>query len=72
MTEYRTWEPIIGLEIHAELNTVSKLFSSDLNRFGDEPNSNISEVSVAIPGSLPVLNKQAVRKAIQLDRKSVV
>lgn len=65
MTEYRTWEPIIGLEIHAQLNTVSKLFSSDLNQFGDEPNSNISEVSVAIPGALPVVNKQAVRKAIQ-------
>ena len=65
MTEHRAWEPIIGLEIHAQLNTVSKLFSSDLNTFGDEPNANISEVSVAIPGSLPVINKQAVRKAIQ-------
>ena len=65
MTTHRTWEPIIGLEIHAQLNTVSKLFSSDVNRFGDEPNVNISEVSVAIPGSLPVVNKMAVRKAIQ-------
>ncbi len=59
------WEVVIGLEIHAELNTASKLFSSDCNRFGDEPNTNISEVSVALPGTLPVLNKEAVRKAIQ-------
>lgn len=59
------WEPIIGLEIHAELNTKSKLFSSDANRFGDEPNTNISEVSTALPGSLPVINKEAVKKAVQ-------
>lgn len=59
------WEPVIGLEIHVELNTKSKLFSSDLNHFGDEPNSNISEVSVALPGALPVLNKEVVRKAVQ-------
>lgn len=59
------WEPVIGIEIHAELNTATKLFSSDVNRFGDEPNVNINEVSVALPGSLPVLNKEAVRKAIR-------
>jgi aspartyl-tRNA(Asn)/glutamyl-tRNA(Gln) amidotransferase subunit B len=59
------WEAIIGLEIHAQLNTVSKLFSSDCNRFGDEPNTNISELSVGLPGSLPVLNKEAVKKAIR-------
>ena len=59
------WEPVIGIEIHAELNTATKLFSSDVNRFGDEPNINISEVSVGLPGSLPVLNKEAVRKAIR-------
>lgn len=59
------WEPVIGLEIHAQLNTKTKLFSSDRNRFGDEPNANISPLSVGLPGSLPVLNKAAVRKAIQ-------
>jgi len=59
------WEPIIGLEIHCELNTKSKLFSGDANRFGDEPNTNISEVSTALPGSLPVINKEVVKKAIQ-------
>ncbi len=61
----KDWEPIIGLEIHAELNTKSKLFSSDANHFGDEPNTNISEVSTALPGSLPVLNAEVVKKAVQ-------
>jgi aspartyl-tRNA(Asn)/glutamyl-tRNA(Gln) amidotransferase subunit B len=60
------WETIIGLEIHAELNTKSKLFSVAPNRFGDEPNSNITEVCTGQPGSLPVLNKEAVKKAVQL------
>lgn len=59
-----TWEPVIGLEIHAQLNTVSKLFSSDANRFGDAPNANIGELSTALPGSLPVINQEAVKKAI--------
>lgn len=59
------WEAVIGLEIHAELNTKSKLFSSAPNRFGDEPNVNISEVCTGQPGSLPVLNKEAVKKAVQ-------
>jgi aspartyl-tRNA(Asn)/glutamyl-tRNA(Gln) amidotransferase subunit B len=59
------WETVIGLEIHAELNTASKLFSTAPNRFGDEPNSNISEVCTGMPGALPVLNKEAVRKAVQ-------
>jgi aspartyl-tRNA(Asn)/glutamyl-tRNA(Gln) amidotransferase subunit B len=59
------WEAVIGLEIHAELNTKSKLFSTAPNRFGDEPNSNITEVCTGQPGSLPVLNKEAVKKAVQ-------
>lgn len=58
------WESVIGLEIHVELNTKSKLFSSAPNRFGDEPNTNISDVCTGQPGTLPVLNKEAVRKAI--------
>ncbi len=60
------WETIVGLEIHAELNTKSKLFSCAPNRFGDEPNTNITEVCTGMPGSLPVLNKEAVRKAVQM------
>lgn len=59
------FEAVIGLEIHAELNTKSKLFSSAPNRFGDEPNSNISNVCTGQPGSLPVLNKEAIKKAVQ-------
>lgn len=60
------WETIIGLEIHAELNTKSKLFAPSLNHFGNEPNSNISAVCTGMPGSLPVINEEAVRKAVQL------
>lgn len=59
------WEPVIGLEIHVELNTKSKLFSVAPNHFGDEPNTNITEVCTGQPGALPVLNKEAVRKAVQ-------
>lgn len=59
------WDVIIGLEIHSELNTKTKLFSRAPNRFGDEPNTNITEVCTGMPGSLPVLNKEAVRKAVQ-------
>lgn len=57
------WEPVIGLEIHIQLNTASKIFSSAPNRFGDEPNINISAVCTGQPGALPVLNREAVKKA---------
>lgn len=62
---FELWQPVIGLEIHVQLNTKSKLFSHAPNRFGDEPNTNITEVDTGQPGSLPVLNKEAVRKAVQ-------
>ncbi|MES2274155.1 MAG: Asp-tRNA(Asn)/Glu-tRNA(Gln) amidotransferase subunit GatB [Chlamydiota bacterium] len=62
---YELWEPVIGLEIHVQLNTKSKLFSSAPNQFGDEPNTNISVVCTGQPGSLPVLNREAVKKAVQ-------
>lgn len=65
MTQHENWEAVIGLEIHAELNTKSKLFSVAPNHFGDEPNTNITDVCTGQPGSLPVLNKEAVRKAVQ-------
>ncbi|AQT77462.1 Asp-tRNA(Asn)/Glu-tRNA(Gln) amidotransferase subunit GatB [Chlamydia gallinacea] len=61
---YADWESVIGLEVHVELNTASKLFSGARNRFGDEPNTNISPVCTGLPGTLPVLNKEAVRKAV--------
>jgi len=60
------WELIVGLEIHVELNTRSKLFSSAPNHFGDEPNTNISIVCTGQPGALPVLNQEAVHKAVLL------
>jgi aspartyl-tRNA(Asn)/glutamyl-tRNA(Gln) amidotransferase subunit B len=65
MSIYDNWETVIGLEIHTELNTKSKLFSVAPNKFGDEPNTNITEVCTGQPGALPVLNKEAVKKAVQ-------
>jgi aspartyl-tRNA(Asn)/glutamyl-tRNA(Gln) amidotransferase subunit B len=62
---YDMWEPVIGLEIHAQLNTKSKIFSPAPNHFGDEPNSNISVVCTGQPGALPVLNQEVVSKAVQ-------
>jgi aspartyl-tRNA(Asn)/glutamyl-tRNA(Gln) amidotransferase subunit B len=63
--DYENWEPVIGLEVHVQLKTKSKIFSPAPNRFGDEPNTNIGVVDTGQPGSLPVLNKEAVRKAVQ-------
>jgi len=60
------WEVVIGLEVHTQLNTKTKLFSAAPNHFGDEPNTNISITDTGQPGSLPVLNKSAVFKAVQL------
>jgi len=57
------WEPVIGLEIHAQLLTKSKIFSGASTRFGDEPNSNACLVDLGYPGVLPVLNREAVRMA---------
>jgi aspartyl-tRNA(Asn)/glutamyl-tRNA(Gln) amidotransferase subunit B len=54
------WETIIGLEIHAQLSTESKIFCGCSTRFGDEPNSNTCPVCLGLPGSLPVLNRRVV------------
>src|ERR687883_1511326 len=54
------WETVIGLEIHAQLSTESKIFCGCSTRFGDEPNSNTCPVCLGLPGSLPVLNRRAV------------
>jgi aspartyl-tRNA(Asn)/glutamyl-tRNA(Gln) amidotransferase subunit B len=62
------WETVIGLEVHAELATRTKLFCGCPNRFGDEPNTNVCPVCLGLPGSLPVLNEQAVTLAIRLGR----
>jgi aspartyl-tRNA(Asn)/glutamyl-tRNA(Gln) amidotransferase subunit B len=61
---FTQWEMVVGLEIHVELNTRSKLFSPASNHFGDEPNTNISDVCTGQPGTLPILNQEAVRKAV--------
>ena len=60
------WEIVIGLEVHAELATATKLFSSAQNVFGGEPNTNIDPVSLGLPGSLPVHNQKAVELAIRV------
>ena len=60
------YETVIGLEVHAQLLTKTKLFCSDGTDFGAEPNTHISPVTLAYPGTLPVLNKQAVYLAVKM------
>ncbi len=60
------WETVIGLEVHAQLKTESKLFSSAPHAFGAAPNSQTTEVDVGLPGVLPVLNEKAVELAVRL------
>jgi aspartyl-tRNA(Asn)/glutamyl-tRNA(Gln) amidotransferase subunit B len=62
------WETVVGLEVHCELATATKLFCGCPNRFGDEPNTNVCPVCLGLPGSLPVLNRQAVELAVRLGR----
>ena len=59
------WEVVIGLETHAQLNTVSKIFSGAATAFGAEPNVQACAVDIALPGVLPVMNKGAVARAIR-------
>ena len=59
------WEMVIGIEVHAQLITKTKLFSESLNAFCNVPNSNIAAVDLGLPGVLPVLNKAAVEQAIR-------
>ena len=60
------WEPVIGLEVHCELRTETKLFCGCRNAFGDEPNTNVCPVCLGLPGSLPVLNARAVELAMRI------
>ena len=59
------WEIVIGLEVHAQVSSEAKLFSSAATKFGAEPNSQVSLVDAAMPGMLPVINKECVRQAIK-------
>ena len=59
------WETVIGLEIHAQLSTQSKIFSGSATTFGAEPNTQASLIDLGMPGTLPVLNEQAVRMAVK-------
>ena len=55
------WEIVIGLEIHAQLSTKSKIFSGASTAFGAEPNTQACAIDLGLPGVLPVLNEEAVR-----------
>ena len=59
------YEPVIGLEVHCQLLTATKLFCSCRNRFGDPPNTNVCPVCLGLPGALPVLSREAVTLAIR-------
>ena len=59
------WEMVIGLEVHAQLNTSSKLFSSSPNQFGSEPNENVNFIDSGMPGMLPVMNFACIERAIK-------
>jgi aspartyl-tRNA(Asn)/glutamyl-tRNA(Gln) amidotransferase subunit B len=61
-----TWETVVGLEVHVELATNTKLFCGCTNQFGSEPNTNICPVCLGLPGSLPVLNERAVEFALRV------
>ena len=60
------YEAVIGLEVHSQLLTESKAFSSSSTNFGDPPNTNTDTVTLGMPGSLPVLNKKMVEYAVKV------
>ena len=59
------WEVVIGLEVHAQVTSQSKLFSGASTAFGGEPNTHVSLVDAAMPGMLPVINEECVRQAVR-------
>ena len=59
------WEVVIGMEVHAQVASNSKLFSGASTAFGADPNSHVSLVDAAMPGMLPVINKECVAQAIR-------
>lgn len=61
-----SYEPVIGLEVHCQLLTRSKLFSPESTAYGAEPNTNVDPISLGHPGTLPILNKEAVRYSLRM------
>ncbi len=59
------WEPVIGLEVHVQLKTRSKLFAATATAYGAEPNTQACALSIALPGTLPVMNREAARLAVR-------
>ena len=64
--ETQSWETVVGLEVHCELSTESKMFCGCANEFGSDPNTNVCPVCLGLPGSLPVLNEKAVEYALRV------
>ena len=60
------YDPVLGFEVHVELNTATKMFDAAPNEFGDTPNTNITPVSLGLPGVLPVVNGKAVESSMKL------
>lgn len=63
---HEDFELVVGLEVHAQLMTNTKAYSADINEYGDDPNTNISPVTLGLPGTLPVMNASTVNHAIRL------
>ena len=66
MTDYSRYEIVVGLEVHAQLQTQSKLFCGDSIAFGAEPNTHVSPITLAHPGTLPKMNRKAIEYAIRM------
>ena len=65
MNNLESWEAVIGLETHVQLNTKSKIFTSASTAFGDAPNTHIDPVVCGLPGTLPVLNESVLEYAVK-------
>ena len=66
MADRRDYEIVVGLEVHAQMLTRSKLFCGDSTLFGKEPNTQVSAISLAHPGTLPRMNKEVIAMAVKL------
>ena len=66
MSTLATLETVIGLEVHVQLSTKSKIFSSDINDFGYQPNSDVGAITLAHPGTLPMVSKEVIDMGMKL------